>query len=153
MADPYSALRRKTRFVFEIRYQAIPALFDRRGALITRIHESIQKRFPIWQVSQGGINWVDRTDAKPVNEFGLSLKQSYLALEGTSLQDFIDDAHKHLRPVYDGMAPDLVTLDRIGLRFLELLGRSGWMNYEIVRKQVLETLHKVPFDLPFSFKD
>jgi hypothetical protein len=154
MSDPLAQLRRKTRLVAEVRYPAVPSLFDKRGQIIERIHPEIEKRFPVWSVETGSIKWLDRPVPVPsVSEFVIGLRQTSVIVEDVTMHDFTDMVAKHMRLAYDALAPALKQTDRIGVRFLEILSHENDRDYESARRNVLERFHKIPFSLPFKYTD
>jgi hypothetical protein len=152
VADPLSAIRLKTRLVVELRYPAIPSLLDRRGAIIDKIHPQIERRFPVWSVETAKITWTDQLPPK-ASEFDISLKRAAVILEDVPTHDFVETAIKCMRLVHEALEPALSQVDRIGVRFIEILGQQRECDFETIRSDVFSRFHKMPFKLPLNYTD
>ena len=115
MSDPLASLRRKTRLVAEVRYPAVPSLFDRRGQVIERINPEIEKRFPVWSLEASSIKWTDRPVPIPgLSEFAIGFRQTSFIVEDVTMHDFSDMVQKHMRLAYDALTPGLKHVALVG---------------------------------------
>ncbi len=153
MADPVMKLRKKTRFIAEARYFVTPAFFDNRGKYIQTIHPQIKDRLGHWSSTPTNILFGESAE-QPVNQFFLSPQRISVALEDpSSVEDFATFAMKCFGLAYDSFEGTVKKIDRLGIRFVEVLEAPKSEDYEATLKRILERFHKIPFDLPLTYKD
>ena len=100
------------------------------------------------------IKWTDRPVPIPgLSEFAIGFRQTSFIVEDVTMHDFSDMVQKHMRLAYDALTPGPKQADRIGVRFLEILGHENDRDYDAARKNVLDRFHKIPFNLPLRYTD
>jgi hypothetical protein len=144
--------RKKTRFVLELRNEAMPLFLDVRGRIVADVYPSIRKQFPHWQAEAGQVLFADRAD-RPKNQIVLGIRRSLVALEdASSLEEFTGLAEKVLQLAFPTMESGWRSLERVGIRFMEV-ATTPKATYDATRAHLLATFHKTPLDLPLEHTD
>lgn len=144
--------RKKTRFILELRYEAMPQFIDARGGLVATLLPTVKAEFPHWQVEPGQILFADGGE-KPKNQIVLGTKRSLVIVEdGASLESFVTLAENVLQLAFPVMAAGWRVIDRIGVRFIEV-ARSPKPTYDSLRSHIVSTFHKTPLGLPLEHTD
>lgn len=153
MKDPVRGVRKKSRFILEIRYPAAPRIFDSRGAIIDDIHPEIRDRFEHWQIGSGTISFADLLE-DPSERFVISLKRTSITLEDPgSVQEFFDRSRKYLRLFHSVLGKQVRRLTRVGVRFIEIAAPSPPPSFDDVRDRVRSSFLRTPEDLELDFAD
>jgi hypothetical protein len=150
--DPVRIHRRKTRFIVELRYEAVPQFFDMRGRIIGELHLLLKKQFPHWRVSDEQILFAGDV-AVPRDQFIISTKRTMFVLEDPpSLEDFVTRAEPLLRASHNYLGKWWPAVARLGVRFLEVV-RTPHATHQATRVALLDAFHKNPLALPLTFTD
>ena len=80
MEDYSKKIRKKNRFIFEIRYTPRLKLLDKKGEIIDIIFPKISKNYPHWQINQSDILFLDNIEL-PTSEFLIGLKRTAIIKE------------------------------------------------------------------------
>lgn len=152
MKDPIARLRKKSRFVVELRYKVVPTLLDQRGQVIASIHPRIEEFFEHWRSDLSEIVFLDSLE-NPRAEFAVTPKKLAVILEDCGdVPSFLDRAEKYLRMALEHVLPGVTVLTRVGVRFLEILEVPGESRSQGIRDLLLAKLHVLP-DLPLTYND
>lgn len=144
--------RKKSRWVVEIRTDAMPLFVDTRGQLVADVFPLVRKDFPHWQAEQGQVLIADR-NARPKNQIVLGIRQSLVVVEDAkSLSHFVSLVEQVIRAAYPTMSPGWSQIERVGVRVMEV-ARSPKATYEALRAHILEKFHKLPLDIPLEHVD
>ena len=151
MEDYSKKIRKKNRFIFEIRYTPKLKLLDKKGEIIDSVFPKISKNYPHWQINQGDILFLDNLEL-PTSEFLLGLKRTFIAKEDiTSYNAFQDNVRNLISIVYDVL--DLEMISRIGFRIISTYENSTIDSFEKARKLIEDTFLKDPLNLGLKHKD
>lgn len=144
--------RKKTRFVLELRNEAMPLFIDVRGQIVADVYPSIRKQFPHWQAEAGQVLFADRTE-RPKSQIILGIRRSLVAIEdASSLEEFTGLAEQVIQLAFPTMESGWQSLERIGVRFMEV-AKTPKATYDATRAHVLGTFHRTPLDLPLEHTD
>lgn len=153
MTDSLASLRRKIRCVAEARYPVEPRFLDVRGNIISAVHPSIRDHLPHWTSEPGSILFKDGIEVS-VDQFLISTKQIGIILEDPgTLQRFEDVTVQYLGYAYDALGKWIDSVDRFGVRFLEVLVAPDIKAYDELRRRVLDSFHRVPTELSLTYTD
>jgi hypothetical protein len=154
MKDPIAGLRRKSKFIAEIRYPAAPRLFDIKGKIIDAIHPQISDRFPHWQVETGSVRFADTLDKTPREEFTIALKRTAVQLEDSgTVQEFADRTRRYLALMHEHLGKAVTRVSRCGVRLLAIYSPAGGTSFEDVTSRVLHRFAIMPPDISLTAKD
>jgi hypothetical protein len=152
MKDAVANRRQKTRFIVELRYPVASQFLDQRGHVIAAIHPHIEQRLQNWQSSLDQVVWTEESKV-PRTQFVIHTKRAAVVVEDSdSLQAFIDLADRLLGLTYDQIGAWLRSVERIGVRFIEVV-RPRENNYEEMNAVILDRFHKTPVELPLTYTD
>ncbi len=153
MKDSANTVRKKVRAIAEVRYPAVPGIFDNRGKIIKKIHPEIQDYFQHWQIIEGGILFVNDLETS-TREFVISLKRSSVIVEDfATIQEFVDKTHKCFRLMYGVLGEDIPKLRRAAVRLIEICVPGDLVNYKAMVSQVLSKTILMPRDMPLEVND
>lgn len=152
MIDRLKDVRRKSRFVVEIRYDTIPQILDMRGGLIAAVHPGITGKLDHWELHPDRIV-LRNTREKSTVEYAIGIQRSAAIMEDAeSLPDFLSRAYKFVAKVYDSAPKLFTTAARVGVRFITVQ-RSPEDTFEGVRERVLRLFHANPLRIPLAITD
>lgn len=145
MEDDTAQFRRKGRFIVEIRYPAVPRLFDIRGRILRNLHPQLEGEFPNWRTNKGKIHFVDDLE-DPTAEFWFThMRAAVILEEPVEIDRFLERADRYLPMMYDALEGDITELNRCGVRLIEILSSEGVGSYESVNNRVVNRFFQ---DLP-----
>ncbi len=152
MKDVVKNIRRKARYIIELRYEVIPEFIDTRGSIISKIHPIVLPQFRHWQLLDNQILFTDVLE-KPTMEFLISANRiSVIFEDAASLQAFIDQAIKLSGLAYDALGGRIKKIDRLGSRFIEVISSKD-NTYDATLRKVLQKFHQDPVKLPLEYLD
>jgi hypothetical protein len=152
LKDALASCRRKARLIAELRYKAIPELLDSRGRIIAAVHPVIEEAFKHWRSDLSQVVFLDDLQA-PTSEFAITPKKMSVIFEDPgSVQSFYDRVEKYLRLGLGQLSVVPPTLERVGVRFVEILELAGESRFDRVREHLIAKLHQLP-DLPLVYED
>ena len=155
MKDRVSGIRRKSRFVAEIRYPVVPRIFDSRGELIESIHSQIKDRFEHWRAGIGTVTFSDKpANEKPIKQFIVSLKRSAVILEDCgTVEEFNNSTRKYFNLMLDVLGTSIKRLNRCGVRFLEIIEPEGSPSFDDIFERIKSRYLNIPEELSIDLKD
>jgi hypothetical protein len=138
--DRAASSRKKTRFIIEIRCEAIPEFIDIRGKIVSAIFPIARTQMQHWRADPGQVLFTNDI-AQPRDQFVVGVRRSLFVLEDSqSLGYFLERAEELFQNVYPFMASGWQLIDRIGVRFIEVV-RSPRPTHDALRAFVLEGEH------------
>jgi len=151
MEDFSKKIRKKNRFVFEIRYSPKLKLLDKKGEIIDSVFPKISKNYPHWQVNQGDILFCDNLECA-TNEFLIGMKRTSIIKEDIiTYNSFQDNVRNLIGIVYEIL--DLDKILRIGFRIISTYESSLIDSFDKSRNIIEETFLKDPLNLGLKHKD
>lgn len=153
MRDPFSSIRRKGRLIAEVRYPAVPKILDEKGEIIECIHPKIRKPLKHWKVLSDGLIFTDDLNLFK-QELIITLKRTAVGIEdfGT-VQEFIDRTKNYLGLVYDRIGNSISTINRFGVRLIEICAPNNSDEFEDMLGKVVNSFFKSPEDLTINPTD
>ena len=151
MEDYSKKIRKKNRFIFEIRYSPKLKLLDKKGELINCISPKIVSTYPHWQINQSDILFLDNVEL-PTNEFLLGLKRTLIVTEDiVTYSSYQDNVRNLIRTVYELL--ELDNISRMGFRIISTYESDKIDSFEKARNLIEETFLKDPLNLGLNHKD
>jgi hypothetical protein len=76
----------------------------------------------------------------------------FVSEDSTSLQAFIDQANKLILIAFDSLEGRVKIIDRLGVRFIEILSSNN-KSFEEVHKKFMDKIYKNPFNINLEYTD
>jgi len=149
--------------IFELRYKAIPELFDKRGSLISFLKKKM--KFPHWRISDNKIVLTDNLEEEESREkcFVSHLNCGYSVFKPDTKNYFKDKTIKFMKSLFNSGLVEISDLLRVGLRskFIIVSGekfdyllekvKSKYLKMELDSDLFDEEIRDIGF--PMNFKD
>lgn len=149
--DELQSHRSNFRFIFELRYDPLVQLFDKKGMLLKSLIKKFGSKLKIWKMQGEELFLIDNNEI-PLKQMFISHQRCSLNYENVdSLQEFCDDAINLTRELNE-IFPEKNNILRLGIRFISILKTQGYSDFNAVHKKVLETffVEKLPFSIPIT---
>lgn len=137
MEDDTAQFRRKGRFIVEVRYPAVPRLFDKRGQILQNLHPELEEEFPHWRTNKSKIHFVNDLE-DPTAEFWFThMRAAVILEEPVEIDEFLNRADRYLPMMYDALEGEITELDRCGVRVIEILTSDELASYQSANNRVV----------------
>ncbi len=131
--------RKKSKYVFEVRYDPLSIAADRRGFAINNLHKKFQKKMGHWQILNVAVKILDDLN-KPLKQLIISHLNSILIYEDPdTMEEFFDDTKRFIESIYEIYSEGLGNIKRIGVRFTSIFEFKDYSNFDEVFKRVMES--------------
>lgn len=134
--DDLSKLRKKNKFVFEVRYPAKTSIIDNRGSVIDILIKEFQNKTSRWRLDTVKVNVMDDPD-NPKKIFTVDQHSGNMQYEDVStLQEFIDDARKFNHKLFEIFNNSIPKVNRVGVRFMSVYTIDKLKNFNDVHNKI-----------------
>ncbi|MBC8377208.1 MAG: hypothetical protein H8E26_14280 [FCB group bacterium] len=154
MKDPCSKIRKKSRFIVELRYEAIPDIFDKEGKIISDINPKVRNFLPHWNTKVGMVKFIELPEPNNKHEFAIAHNRTLIAFEDLgSVSDFLSKVDKYLSYMYSHIGEAVNNIARCGVRFIEVMDMPKVKGIKKVNERIFESFFKLPSGIPIKPKD
>lgn len=151
--DILTKVRKKNKFIFEIKYQGMTKLIDNRGKIITELTEEFKNKVSHWRLNNLKIEVLDDLN-DPLRILNVDHLSSRLMYEDAgSIEEFKNDSKKFIKKLYNFFYGDLNKISRIGIRFNCIYSNDGFASYEDVQTKINEIFLNPQFSLSIKPSD
>lgn len=140
MDDTLIKLRKKYKFAFEIRYEPIVQMFDRRGQVLEKVFPKFSSKMMHWRTGNVGVNILDSLETRPSNQILIDHRHTLLIRENTQqviqVGEFYDETILLLKTFLDIFHDNKTKFERVGVRFINIFETRSINGYEDLIKHM-----------------
>jgi len=153
MRDDFKDIRKKVKYILELRYPPLVNVFDKRGEILNKIHPIFKLKMEHWRVLDSQVIIADSFSDIMTKQLVVSHLKSSISYEGPStLQEYIDDSHRFLKEL-KSIFPELMGLSRLGFRIISILEDKNSNNFQGIIDKIKNRFLAKPFPSKIDFND
>jgi len=152
MKDNLKDIRKKVKYVLELRYPPLVNVFDKRSEILNKIHPIFKSKMEHWIVQNSQVIIANSFSIMTKQLAVGHLKSSISYEDPSTLQEYIDDSHRFLNELKK-VFPELVGLSRLGFRIISILEDKKSKNFREVSDKIRNQFLANPFPSKINFND
>lgn len=145
-----SKSRKKSKYIIEIRYEALPSLFDKKGQFINSVSDKFKKKLPHWNINDSSIQFFEDTEDNKKTIFINHLHTWVSYEDPDSSDEFVNDVLNYLKIFCTEFKEDKLSINRIGVRYITVHQFPKLKSFHDCLEAVKKTFFADPF--PSSLK-
>lgn len=152
MKDNLKDIRKKVKYILELRYPPLVNIFDKKGEILNKIFPIFKSKMEQWRVQDSQVIIADSFSSMTKQLAIGHLKSSISYEDPSTLQEYIDDSHRFLKELKK-FFPELAEASRLGFRVISILEDGKSKNFQDVSDKIRNQFLANPFPSKIDFND
>lgn len=152
MKDNLKDIRKKVKYILELRYPPLVNIFDKKGGILNKIFPIFKSKVGQWRVQDSQVIIADSFSIMTKQLAIGHLKSSISYEDPSTLQEYIDDSHRFLKELKI-FFPELAEVSRLGFRVISIFEDRESKNFQDVSDKIRNKFLANPFPSKIDFND
>jgi len=152
MKDNLKDIRKKVKYILELRYPPLVNVFDKKGEILNKIFPIFKSKMEQWRVQDSQVIIADSFSIMTKQLAIGHLKSSISYEDPSTLQQYIDDSHRFLKELKK-FFPELAEVSRLGFRVISIFEDRGSKNFQDISNKIRNKFLANPFPSKIDFND